>query len=385
MRHGAYAGAILVVHPGAELYGSDRVVLEGVTGLVDTGHQVVVLLPARGALVGALTKVGARVVIGPSLVLRKKLLKPRNWFQLANSGLLGLLCAVRVLSQFRPDIVIVNTTILPLWPVIGRALGVRVVSHIHEADSEMPILLRRILMAPHLAADTIICNSEFTKTVLLEAYPQLCSRVRILYNGVNEPLEKVAARESIIDHLRVLYVGRLSPRKGPDLAIQAVKQLNAHRIPAILTLAGSAFEGMEWFEDELRAASIDGTGRSMAAFEGFVGDIWPLLAESDVLVVPSRLDESFGNTAVEGILAGRPVVVSDTSGLREAAQGYGSAIYVEPDSSAAIADALQRIYSSWTDFVEQAALDAKRAELRHKPATYRQKFAVLVTEGDFAL
>lgn len=371
----------LIVHSGAELYGSDRVVLESAAALVQEGQRVVVLLPFSGALVGELHAAGAQVLIGPSFVLRKALLRPPNWPTLVWRGLLGLLCTLRTLGQVRPGIVLVNTTTLPMWPFFSRLAGARVVSHIHEADSEMPLMLRKLLAAPHMSSQTIICNSEFTRDVLLEAYPRLEDRTRVLYNGVTGPSQKTMARSVISDRFRVLYVGRLSPRKGPDLLIQAVNELSASGTPVELAIAGDAFVGLEWFEQELHAEAMNSSVENSVQFTGFVPDIWPLLAQSDVLVVPSRLDESFGNTAVEGILAGRPVVVSNTSGLCEAASGYGSAIYVEPGDSGAIADALRQIYENWEDFSTQAAIDAVVAEEKHSLATYRRKLAEIVTTG----
>lgn len=368
----------LIVHSGAELYGSDRVVLESAIGLVQAGVQVVVLLPFRGGLVGELRRAGARVLIGPSFVLRKSLFRPRGWPKLAWGFLVGLIISLRALRTVRPQFVLVNTTTLPMWPVLSRLAGARVISHIHEADSEMPLVMRKVLASPHLAAHSIICNSEFTRDVLLEATPRLRDRTLILYNGVAGPKKRTAARTSASDQLRVLYLGRLSPRKGVDLVVRAAKDLNLSGTPVHLTVAGSAFAGMEWFEEELRASADTRRGDSAIEFTGFVDDVWPLLSAADVLVVPSRLDESFGNTAVEGILAGRPVVVSNTSGLREAARGYESAIYVEPNDAQGIADALERVYREWEYFSTHAATDAIAAEEKHSLATYRKKIADIV-------
>ena len=56
-----------------------------------------------------------------------------------------------------------------------------------------------------------------------------------------------------------------------------------------------------------RAAAPDLAGRVTLA--GYVHPTWPVLAAADVVVVPSRA-VPFGNTAVEGLLARRPVVAS---------------------------------------------------------------------------
>jgi glycosyltransferase involved in cell wall biosynthesis len=105
-------------------------------------------------------------------------------------------------------------------------------------------------------------------------------------------------------------------------------------------------------------------------FHGFQKVIWPFLAQSDVVVVPSRLDEPFGNTAVEAVLASRPVIVSNTSGLREAAAGYRSAQFVEPGDAAPLAAALARVAAGWRGYRADAVLDAAEAERRHSPERY---------------
>jgi glycosyltransferase involved in cell wall biosynthesis len=87
--------------------------------------------------------------------------------------------------------------------------------------------------------------------------------------------------------------------------------------------------------------------------------------------VTSRLDEPFGNTAVETLLAGRPLVVSDTSGLREAAAGYGSAQFVQPGDMLALADALEKVRQNWESFAMSANADAAAADRKHSPASYR--------------
>ena len=57
---------VLVAHPGAELYGSDRVVLESVRALAAAGCTVTVALPGHGPLVAPLERAGATVVLCPS-------------------------------------------------------------------------------------------------------------------------------------------------------------------------------------------------------------------------------------------------------------------------------------------------------------------------------
>ncbi|MGP9745360.1 glycosyltransferase family 4 protein [Brachybacterium sp. AOP29-B2-41] len=367
------ARTVLVVHPGAELFGSDRMLLESVIGLREAGCRIVVALASDGPLVAELRRTGADVRIVPMLVLRKALLKPRGWPALLASTVSGLISAWRLLSQERPDRVYVSTIIIPMWPLLARLRRILAVSHVHEAERSGSRLLNRLLYLPHLASRRTLVNSEFSLQTIRWALPALARRSEIVHNGVASPENPRPPREPLEGPLRILYMGRLSPRKGPDLAIEAAALLNEHDHPAELTLLGTAFDGYEWFEQELRDQAAQSNVE--VEFAGFHPEIWPFLADADVLLVPSRLDEPFGNTAVEGVLALRPVIASDSSGLREAAGGYRTTRLVRPGDAQAIVRALADIAESWSDMVD--SVEASRAEAlrRHAPEVYRETIA----------
>ena len=369
---------VLVAHPGAEMFGSDRMLLESVIGFVEAGARVVVALPSRGLLDVAVREAGAEVVIVPMLVLRKMLLKPRGWPTLVRDALRGLGATWRLLDRVRPDAVYVSTIIIPQWPVIARLRGARTVSHVHEAEASGNRLINAALYLPHLASQRTLVNSRFSLDTIRHALPALSRRATVVYNGVGSPADPPPPRHEIEGALRILYVGRLSPRKGPDLIIDAAALLDARGVATSVTLLGAVFEGYEWYEQQLgeqaKTTSVD------VDFAGFHSDVWPFLAAADVLVVPSRVDEPFGNTAVEGILARRPVIASDSSGLREAAGGYPTSQLVSADAES-IAEALTRVRNEWSRM--RADTDAARAEAlrRHAPSIYRAAVADAVIAG----
>ena len=367
------ARTVLMVHPGAELFGSDRMFLESVIGLREAGCRVVVALASDGPLVAELRRTGAEVRIVPMFVLRKALLRPKGWPALLRSSMAGLLAGWRLLSRVRPDTVYVSTIIIPMWPVLARLRGIRAVSHVHEAERSGSRMINRLLYLPHVASRRTLVNSQFSLQTIRWALPALARRAEIVHNGVASPSDPTPPREPLEESLRILYMGRLSPRKGPDLAIEAAALLNEGPHKAALTLLGTAFEGYEWFEQELRAQAA---GSDVdVAFAGFHPEVWPFLAASDVLLVPSRLDEPFGNTAVEGILALRPVIASNSSGLREAAGGYPTTRLVRPGDAREIARALADLIEGWSDTADLLPSSRTEALRRHAPEVYRETIA----------
>jgi glycosyltransferase involved in cell wall biosynthesis len=369
---------VLVAHPGAELFGSDRMLLESVTGFVEAGGDVVVTTPAHGPLLDRIRRLGGVIEPCPTLVLRKNLLRPVGLLRLLGQSARGLVAGLRLVVRVRPDVVYVSTLTIPLWTVIGKLTRTPVVCHVHEAESTAPRWMKRLLAAPLLLADRIIANSDFSAGVLVSAFSRLAGRTTVVYNGVAGPASPGTARAELSDGLRLAYVGRLSERKGVDVAISALSHLRARGIPARLDIVGSVFAGYEDYERSLRTlARAQGLG-DVVRFVGFVPDVWNAYAECDVAVVPSRLDEPFGNTAVEAVLAARPVIVSDTSGLREASDGYDSALRVTAGDPLALAEALERIATDWHRFRHGAQLDRVLAGRRHSPLQYRRRVAAIV-------
>jgi glycosyltransferase involved in cell wall biosynthesis len=369
---------VLVVHPGAEQFGSDRMMLESVIGLVATGARVVVALPTTGPLVASLIDAGASVVVIPMLVLRKALMRPRGWGMLLRDSLRGMSAAWRLISRVRPDRIYVSTITLPQWPIIGRLRRVQTITHVHEGEASAPRLLNMVLYGPHLASDRLIFNSDFSLGTATAALPALARRSRVVYNGVAGPSDPVSPRTSLGSTLRIVYFGRLSPRKGPDVLLEAAARLRRDDVAATVTILGSAFSGYEWFEAQLRERADAEDLRGAVEFLGFRPEVWQVLAESDVVVVPSVDDEPFGNTAVEGILARRPVIASDTSGLREAAGGYSTTMLVGPGDPDALATALREVADSWDDLTAQVEAAAARARDRHAPQAYREGVCAVV-------
>lgn len=375
----APTGPVLVVHPGSELYGSDRMLIESVRGLLAAHADVVVALPSDGPLVRELLVVGAHVWRVPSLVLRKALARPSGWPLLLTHALVGAIAASRTLARVRPCAVYVNTMTLPLWPVLARCARIPVVVHVHEAECEAPGLVRRLLVLPLHVTDHVLINSKFSRSVLAELLPEVAGRAELVPNGVVGPrCDPSSARRELRGPLRVLYLGRISRRKGVELAVDAVCRAAHDGLDVVLDLVGGVFPGYEQFETDLRRSVQERGMQDRIRFRGFQQDVWQWVDAGDVVVVPSLAPEPFGNTAVEAALGARPVIAADHSGLREAVAGFDAAQRVATSESAAPtewAQALARVQAEWPQMRRAALADAELARQRHDPRLFGERVA----------
>lgn len=368
----------LLAHPGAELYGSDRMLLETIAGLAEHGWRTVLVVPNDGPLVAEAQALGADVVMVDTPVLRKSLLKPTALLGTLASSVAALFRINRLLRDVDPTAVYVSTLTLPLWVAMARLKRVPVLCHVHESERRANRLLREALAWPLLLADRVLINSVFSRDGLLEVAPALQRRTTVLYNGVAAPDEVVPARRALEGPVRLLYVGRLSPRKGPDVAIDALARLLDEGLDARLELLGGVYSGYEWYERGLHE-QVERLGLTEhVVFTGFRPSVWGALSRADVAIVPSREEEPFGNTAVEAVLAGRPVVVSAIGGLAEAIDGFASALPVEPDDPAEVAAAVTRIVGEWSAFRTWSTNLAPIAADRYAPGRYRRSVAASI-------
>lgn len=113
----------------------------------------------------------------------------------------------------------------------------------------------------------------------------------------------------------ILFLGRLSSKKSPDLLLQAFAMLCAQAGNECLQLvfAGPDDAGMQ---DKLRRMAAELGIISRVKFCGALfGDAkWSAYRDADVFVLPSQ-NENFGNTAAEAIAAGTPAIVTERCGI----------------------------------------------------------------------
>jgi len=356
------------------LYGSDRVALESVSALVEQGWHVTVALSGEGPLVPVLEGTGADVVIVDVPVLRKSLMSPTGVVRFAVENVRRGVPMRRLLARLRPDLVYVSTVTVPAWLPLARSVGAKVLVHVHEAEESLPRPVRLGLAAPLLLAHGVVANSEVSRQIVVRDLPALSARTRVVYNGVPGPATVSPSRDELTDPVRLVLVGRVSPRKGTDVAVEALGLLRARGTDARLTLVGGVFPGYEWFEEQVRARVAELGLADHVEWTGVLPDVWKALDAADVALVPSRV-EPFGNAAVEAMLARRPVVAGNTQGLREIVTPGVNGELAEPGDAVSLAEAVLRVVDDWPGAVGRAAKAEQAALARFAPSRYREEIA----------
>ena len=239
------------------------------------------------------------------------------------------------LRVFGPHVVHVHEPFVPSTSIFALGAGAPVVATFHSGidrailyDAAGPLLRR---MARGLAVRTAV--SERAAAV---ARRRLGGTYRLVPNGVDAARFAAAAPADLGPGTKLLFVGRLHPRKGFAIAVEAFETIAAARPDVRLVVAG---EGAE-------ASAVDrvpGNLRDRITMLGSVRneELPPIHAACAVLVAPNTGGESFGVILVEAMAAGLPVVASDIPGFDEVVTRGTDGLLVPPRDAPALASAVE--------------------------------------------
>ena len=172
-------------------------------------------------------------------------------------------------------------------------------------------------------ASEVIVNSNYMKSELQRLFGLPFEKINVVPNGVNLNLYSGVERDyefrrqyAADNEKIILFVGRLVYEKGIQHLIAAMPKILEKYHDSKLVIAGKG--GMI---DELKA-QVNAMGISNKVyFTGYLNSkqVVKMYKCADVTVFPSTY-EPFGIVALEGMLSGTPVVVSDVGGLNEIVQ-----------------------------------------------------------------
>jgi glycosyltransferase involved in cell wall biosynthesis len=142
---------------------------------------------------------------------------------------------------------------------------------------------------------------------------------KVIYYGIPTPLDSIGSVEALATNkvkglVRFGYVGRLVPLKGLPVLVQAAKFLKGKGYFFRLKFIGDGPQ-----RTELQSMVRDLQLNEVVEFVGFVsGDrLRDELKDVSALIMPSIWEETAGLAAIEQMMRGQLVIVSDIGGLRE--------------------------------------------------------------------
>jgi glycosyltransferase involved in cell wall biosynthesis len=226
--------------------------------------------------------------------------------------------------------------------VMLRSLRCQYAVHSHAADPNlfpfwMPLWCRRLLLWGISGAGRAIVLTSFWRDYYSSVLDLPVSRILLLPNPADLP--KSIPDRSAREGLRLIFLGRIGTRKGAFDLVRALAALPGDvRSQCHLTMAGDGET------DEARALAAELGCANQVSVTGWVGtaEVARLLAESDVLLLPSRA-EGMAMALVEGMSWGLPVVTTSVGGAGEFLEQGANSILVAPGDVQGISDAISQL------------------------------------------
>jgi glycosyltransferase involved in cell wall biosynthesis len=234
-------------------------------------------------------------------------------------------------------------------------------------------------------ASTVIATSDLEVQELAAAgvAPQ---KIVLRRNGVESPASwpvrgKFRASLDIPEQAKlILFLGRLSPKKSPDLLLKAFgnlpERIGEHTL--MLVFVGPDDNSMQ----QRLAASASQLGiAARVKFSGplYDDDKWAAYRDADVFVLPSQ-NENFGNTAAEAAAAGTPMIVTEQCGIASLVKDVAGLVVAHDEAS--VANALERLLRDpqlHAEFVSGCAELTSRLSWEKPVSQMEELYATLTT------
>jgi glycosyltransferase involved in cell wall biosynthesis len=225
----------------------------------------------------------------------------------------------------------------------GPDAGARCVPCLADLGGADVARARFDFMARHLArVDALVAPSRALAERYIADLPFLAGRIDVVDPGIatpGAPVPRAYGGGRGGDPLRFLFVGTWLAHKGLDLLIGALGEIDPARWR--LDVRGAGVPGGEDFVARLRDATRDLPVAWRGAFPR--QRLAEVLAQNDVLVLPSRCDESYSRVIREARAAGLAVIASRAGGPAEALRDGRDGLLVEPGSAAELSGAIRRL------------------------------------------
>jgi glycosyltransferase involved in cell wall biosynthesis len=169
------------------------------------------------------------------------------------------------------------------------------------------------------------------------------AKIRVVRNGLSDPASELHTRIRATTGCDIGIVGQVDAWKGHEDLLEAFAMISGHHPEARLHIFG---DNDREFARRLTQLAEAGGVAQRVVWHGYVADRSKIYQLIDICVTPSRVDESFGLTALEAAFFGVPVIAARKGGLPEIVADGVTGFLVDAQSPAQLADRLGRLLAS---------------------------------------
>lgn len=281
-----------------------------------------------------------------------------------------------VISNWRCDYLVLQNSLYGYagLPHVRKTLpAIKIIDVIHSVDETWDQIGATAEVASCI--DVRVAMSEAVRDGLIRAGTP-ASKIRLIRNGVDLERFRPAPVNSSATKV-ILFAGRLDPVKRPRFVADVARELCSLRAQRDFQflIAGDGPEGAR-LGQRVHKLGLDG----VFDFRGQVDDLAPLLAASDLLLIPSR-SEGVPLVLLEALASARPVVASKVGSIPEVLDSSCGVLIEHLDDAREFARAIHSLLHAPELRERMGAAGRRKAEANHDIRQTRAAFASLFDQG----
>ena len=208
--------------------------------------------------------------------------------------------------------------------------------------------------------ERIITVSDYVGKTISNLYPQAASKVRTIYSGVDlkkfipwetsnlatQVRHKLRSTYNLEDKTVILFVGRLTPKKGTDLLIQALNELSIKDSNIALVIVGGTWYSVDSVTDYVAyVRALAEKAKYPVITTGYVPSdvIHEWFWAGDIFVCPSQWQEPLARVHYEAMAAGLPFLTTARGGNPEVVIDRNGLLVDRPEDSLEFAEKLNSL------------------------------------------
>ncbi len=208
--------------------------------------------------------------------------------------------------------------------------------------------------------ERIITVSDYVGNTIANLYPQVAEKVQTIYSGVNLdtfiPWKKSKEATLIRQKLRedynledktvILFVGRLTPKKGTDLLIHALNEVHSCESNIALVIVGGTWYSVDRVTDYVAyIRSLAEKALFPVITTGYVpaDRIHQWFWAGDIFVCPSQWQEPLARVHYEAMAAGLPFITTARGGNPEVVINENGLIVEQPEDPVEFAEKFNQL------------------------------------------
>lgn len=379
---------ILYFHQSAQLYGSDKTLLQLAVGMFEKGNKVIVVLPETGPLSAELQNYNIQIIISPVFKLSRDMFTFRKLFHSFFQAFYSLRKIKHELNGIKIDCVHSNTLAVLLGAIYAKIFRIKHLWHVHEIIQHPKIIISIYKLLLKNFSSIIVYNSHATERHWGINGKKIFTQV--IHNGVADLDSKFPTNENEFfknqiaeianKKIVISLIGRISRLKGQRLLLKAFENCCPNYNNSILLFVGDSPNGQEFYQSELESLIEHSPKKDSIRIIPFQLNISEIYKLSTIIVIPSTEPESFGMTALEAMIAKKPVIAAGHGGILELIEHNKTGLIFEPNNEIALSHELKRLMEdkSLIDTLVTAAFE--KAKLEFPLSKYVNSFESIYTK-----